>query len=77
MYPKALPYLATWCTCFLNCSKSGLEIVSALAITGIMFTLESNSFIHAKSSDFNLKYVLKMLAMRELVSYVWPVGLMK
>ena len=31
--------------------------MSAFAITGIMFTLESNSFMHAKSSDFSLKGV--------------------
>lgn len=39
----------------LNFINSGLEMVSALAITGMIFTLLSNFFMQTRSKDFNLQ----------------------
>ena len=48
-------------TFVLNLCNSVLVIVSAFAITGIMFTLLSNFFMVTKSSAFNLKFQLQEL----------------
>ena len=41
-------------TTLKRCS-SGLEMVSALAMTGMMFTLLSSFFMHTRSRDFSLR----------------------